>query len=375
MEKRKWHNSDIQTSLLGFGAMRFVTKDGKVVEDLALDLIDYAYKNGVNYFDTAAPYLGGQSEIVLGKALKRYPRDSFYLADKLTTQMLESGDKVLDFIKEQLHALQTDYIDFYLLHAMGRERFEYVQQNKIMEQLEEAKSMGLIRNIGFSFHDDYDAFKWILDSYPWDFCQIQLNYMDQDIQQGIKGYYDLLSRNIPVVIMEPIKGGKLAKFHERAEEILTKKEPNKSIASWAMRWIGSFEGVKVVLSGMNQLDQLQDNIETYTNFKPLNDEEMAIVDVVSKELNSITEVNCTDCKYCLPCSVGVNIPGNFKIFNDFAMYKNEGGSKWEYSMLEKASADASLCITCNECVPKCPQHIMIPEELSRMLDTMAFLRK
>lgn len=374
MIQRKWYDREIQTSLLGFGAMRFQTKDGKVIEEIVYDLIDHAYKCGINYYDTAVPYLGGQSEVVLGKALKKYKRESYYLADKLTTTMLEAGDQVISFIKNQLNTLQTDYIDFYLLHAMSRERFEYVLENDILTQLEEAKKLGLIRNIGFSFHDDYDAFKWILESYHWDFCQIQLNYMDQHIQQGLKGYYDLLEKKIPVIIMEPLKGGKLAKFHEKAEQLLKDQEESRSIASWAMRWIGSFEGVKVILSGMNAMDQLEDNIDTFNNFVPLNLEEMSLIDKVSEQLNNITEVNCTDCKYCMPCTVGVNIPGNFKIFNDFAMYQNEGGTAWQYSQLQRLNEEASQCIACQACVPKCPQHIQIPDELSRMQEVLGFLK-
>lgn len=373
MQYRKWYNKDITTSTLGFGAMRLKVINDEIDEDKGLALIDKAYKSGINYFDTAVPYTDGKNETFVGKALKRYPRNSFYLATKLTIRLYKTKEELEKVIDSQLQNLQTDYIDFYLMHALNKNTFQTIKEWKIMEIVEGWKKAGKIRHIGFSFHDDYETFKQIVDYYPWDFCQIQLNYMDDEIQQGIKGYHDLVQRQIPVIIMEPVKGGKLSSFNEEVASKLKKYNPEASLSSWAMRWVASLDGVKVVLSGMNEMEQVEDNLKTFNNFKKLNNEEQTLIEEVKENLKKITEVGCTNCQYCMPCTVGVNIPGNFRIFNDYAMYKAEGDSKWRYSDLINKKANASLCIECGKCVPQCPQGIDIPNELKRMLKVLPFL--
>lgn len=373
MQYRKWYNKEIKTSTLGFGAMRLKVVNDEIDEVKGFALIDKAYQNGVNYFDTAVPYTDGKNETFVGKALKRYPRNSFYLATKLTIRLYKTKEELEKTIDKQLQNLQTDYIDNYLMHALNKNTFQTIKDWDIMKIVEGWKKEGKIRNIGFSFHDDYETFKEIVDYYPWDFCQIQLNYMDDEIQQGIKGYHDLVERQIPVVIMEPIKGGKLASFNEEVASKLKKHNPEASLSSWAMRWVASLDGVKVILSGMNEMDQVEDNLKTFSNFKKLNKEERKLIEEVKVSLKKITEVGCTNCQYCMPCTVGVNIPGNFKIFNDYAMYKAEGDSKWRYNDLISKKANASLCIECGKCVPQCPQGIDIPNELKRMLKVLPFL--
>lgn len=374
MEYRIWEKKKIKTSLLGFGAMRLKTVNGEIDEEKALALIDHAYKNGVNYFDTAMPYTDGKNETFVGKALKRYPRESFYLATKLSFGMVKSREDVLNLIDKQLKNLQTEYIDMYLLHALSKEKINQIIEWGIIDIVKEWQREGKIKYIGFSFHDDYDTFTKILNMYDWDFCQIQLNYMDTDFQQGIKGYYDLEKRGIPVVIMEPIKGGKLASFNKQIEKIFLDYS-NNSIASWALRWVGSLNNVKVILSGMNEMDQLLDNLETFKNFKMLSTEELEKIGEVKTALNNVIAVDCTDCKYCLPCTVNINIPGFFKIFNDYLMYENEGSSKWVYNNILTKSSDFSECIECGVCAEKCPQKIEIPQQLARMGKELSFLRK
>ncbi|MFA5543723.1 MAG: aldo/keto reductase [Bacilli bacterium] len=362
MEKRNWYKRDISTSLLGFGCMRFNTIDGVVDANLAEKLIDFAYLNGVNYFDTAKVYLDGQSEPILGKALNKFDRKTFYIATKFSIWNFEDIKDVENMIDEQLKSLQTDYIDFYLLHAMNKDRFKKVKDFKVLELVKKWKNEGKIRNIGFSFHDDSETFKEIINYYDWDFCQIQFNYMDKNIQQGMDGYRMLVDRKIPIIVMEPLKGGKLAGFNESVEQTL-KKYNQDSMAKWAFRWVASQEGIMTVLSGMNTMEQLVENIGIYNNFKRLSDEESRLIDIVGNELRDLEVVGCTKCQYCMPCPYGVNIPQNFTLINEYEMYKNKDGFLWGYKVLEKNSSDFSVCVECQECVSKCPQFINIPEEL------------
>lgn len=362
MEKRKWYGKDIYTSTLGFGCMRFKMKNGVVDYDLAESLIDYAYKNGVNYFDTAKVYLDGQSESVVGRALKKYPRDSYYIATKFSIWNFKSIEEVENMIDEQLRELQTDYIDFYLLHAMNKTRLQKVIDFNVLGLLEKWKAQGKIRNIGFSFHDDFDTFKKIFNLYKWDFAQIQFNYIDKDIQQGMEGYQMLVDAQIPIMVMEPLKGGKLTKFNDEVENIY-KSVNNDSMATWAFRWVLSQKGIFTVLSGMNEMSQLEENIRIFNGFIPLNEKENNTISIATKKLKELEVVGCTKCQYCMPCPFGVNIPQNFAIVNEYSMYKNANEFKWHLNNLRKNNADFSKCVKCKKCVSKCPQFINIPEDL------------
>jgi predicted aldo/keto reductase-like oxidoreductase len=374
MEKRTFESLGITTGLLGFGGMRFPMIDGEIDQVKATELLEVAYQNGVNYYDTAIVYHGGKSEEFMGGVISKWDRNTYYLATKLTLGIYQTKEEVMQAIDIQLGHLQTGYIDFYLIHAMNANRLTQLKEWGIIEILENWKREGKIKHIGFSFHDSYQVFIDILNYYHWDFCQIQLNYIDQTIQQGIKGYYECEQRNIPVIVMEPVKGGKLASFHPSAEAILKAYHNDKSIASWAMRWVGSLPNVKVILSGMTQLNQLLDNLDTFNHFVPLTQEEYALIEEVGSALHSVTKVGCTSCEYCLPCPVGVDIPGNFHIYNQDAMFHNESAGRWSYSVLVKKNADASVCVECGECIPKCPQHINIPVELSKMREELEFIK-
>lgn len=374
MKKRKWYNKNIETSLMGFGVMRVKTIDGIVDEQKGLELIDYAYNHGINYFDTAMPYTNGQNEKFLGKALKKYPRESVYIATKLSYGTVKTKEEMIACIDEQLENLQTNYIDFYLLHALSRERFEKLLEWDVFSHVEKLKQEGKIRYIGFSFHDDYEVFKYILNYYNWDFCQIQLNYMDTNHQQGIQGYYDCVEKKIPVVIMEPLKGGKLANFNSDINKLFN-EQSDASIASWGLRWVGSLSGVVTLLSGMNEIDQVIDNVNTFTDFKPLDSRELALVDKVAEEVRALTKVDCTGCAYCMPCPAGVDIPRNFAMLNEYAMYNRTSDLKWTLDGLKNKNVYADNCVNCKKCVKLCPQMIDIPLKLKLVTKTVEELVK
>ena len=363
MEKRKMKNLDIDASLLGFGCMRLPTIDGEIDKLEAKRMMDYAYSKGVNYFDTAYPYHGGKSELVVGEIIKGYKRETFYLADKLPLWECKNEEDISRIFHEQLEKCGVDYFDFYLIHAVNKDRIKQIEEFKVFEQLEKFKKEGKLHRIGFSFHDDLAAFKLWADLYPWDFVQIQLNYMDIDHQQGIEGYHILTEKGIPVIVMEPVKGGGLVKFNDKIEKIFNNIDKEASIASWAFRWVGSLPNVKVILSGMTTMEQVEDNIKTFSNFVPLNDEEQGIIMLVRKEILDLSKVDCTSCNYCMTCPNGVDIPANFRLFNSFSMYKNTNHIKWAFGTLKKDDKTSEFCTDCGECIPKCPQQIDIPEEL------------
>ena len=320
---RKFDKLDIKTSLLGFGCMRFPTlKDGKIDETKAEQMIDLAIKNGVNYIDTAYPYHNGDSEPFLGKILNKYPRNSYFLATKLPIWAIENKDDVYRIFDEQLQRLETEYIDFYLLHAMNKDYFAKVKELGIIEICEEFRKEGKIKYLGFSFHDSYEVFDEILNHYHWDFCQIQFNYMDTEIQAGLKGYELAKAKDIPLIVMEPIKGGLLAKLPKEISMMFSQNGNRKSDSSYALRYIASFDHVKVILSGMSTLEQVEDNLDTFNNYTELSKEEHITIEKVVNSLKSRLKNGCTGCRYCMPCPYGVDIPNNFAIWNQFGMYDN-----------------------------------------------------
>ena len=367
MERRKLEKLGIETSLLGFGCMRFpLTAEGKIDEPEAEELLKKAIAEGVNYIDTAYPYHGGDSETFVGKVLKQYDRDSFYLATKLPVWDVKKLEDVDRIFNHQLEKLQTDYIDFYLMHAMDKERWDEMLALGVVEKLEEMKAEGKIKYLGFSFHDTYEAFEEILNYRDWDFCQIQLNYMDTEEQAGMKGYELTVKRQIPLVIMEPVKGGSLANFAQDIADRFHALKPDASIASFALRFVASLPNVKVVLSGMSTMEQVEDNLKTFRNFEPLSEAEEAEIKDIVKTLRSRVQNGCTGCNYCMPCPAGVNIPRNFRIWNTYHMYQNYNMVKnaWEHDMGE--GAQAKNCIKCGKCEIACPQKISIREDLQRV---------
>lgn len=367
MEKRKLEKLGIETSLLGFGCMRFpVTAEGKINEPEAERMLDKAIAAGVNYIDTAYPYHGGDSEPFVGKVLKKYDRSSLYLATKLPVWLVNSLEDVDRLFQEQLARLQTDYIDFYLLHALGRDRFESMVKLGVVDRLAELKEQGKIRYLGFSFHDSYEAFEQIINYREWDFCQIQLNYMDTDGGPGLKGYKLAEEKGVPLVIMEPIKGGSLAAYAEDITSRFRSLDPEASVASFALRWVGSLPGVKVILSGMSAMEQVEDNLKTFAAFKPLSEQESQEIRDIVALINSRVQNGCTGCRYCMPCPAGVDIPGNFRVWNTYHMYQNYNVVKWNWEKEMGESKQAKCCVKCGKCEAACPQKLSIRQDLERV---------
>lgn len=367
METRKLEKLGIETSLLGFGCMRFpTTPEGGIDEAEAEKMMDKAIAAGVNYIDTAYPYHGGASEPFVGKVLKKYDRNSFYLATKLPVWKVEAIEDVDTVFCEQLSRLQTEYIDFYLMHALNKERFDRMVEIGCIERLEQLKAEGKIRYLGFSFHDDYETFERILNYRDWDFCQIQLNYMDAEEQAGLKGYKLAESKGVPMVIMEPIKGGSLAAFAEDITGRFRNLDPEASVASFALRWVGSLPNVKVILSGMSTMEQVEDNLMTFSPFRPLSEKETNTIDEIVALINSRVQNGCTGCGYCMPCPAGVDIPGNFRVWNTYHMYQNYNMVKgrWENGLGDEKQA--KNCVKCGKCEAICPQKLAVRSDLEKV---------
>ena len=365
MEKRKIEKLGISPSLLGFGCMRLpLCADGTIDEARAEKLIDEAMAKGVTYYDTAYPYHNGDSEPFVGKVLDKYDRSSYYLATKLPCWKVNCLDDAKRLFEEQLTRLHKDYVDFYLLHALDKSRWTLMKELGVVEYCEELKKQGKIRYLGFSFHDDYEAFEEILSYKDWDFCQIQYNYMDTDTQAGDKGYELSVKKDVPLVIMEPVKGGSLASLPDEVTGELRQTRPNASLASWALRWVASHENVKVILSGMSDEAQVEDNLNTFVNYEPMSCEEVNMMSNLAASLKARIKNGCTGCKYCMPCPMGVNIPRNFSIWNRYAVYGNKAELKKEWNERIPAAEKAFNCVKCGKCESACPQKISIREHLA-----------
>jgi len=366
MEKRKLEKLGVETSLLGFGCMRFpVTEDGKINEPEAEKMLDKAIAAGVNYIDTAYSYHGGDSERFVGRMLKKYDRSSLYLATKLPIWAVETLEDVDKFFNEQLEKLQVEYIDFYLMHNMGIKDWNRLKEMGGVERIEELRAQGKIRYLGFSCHDTYEGFEAILNDYDWDFCQIQFNYIDTEEQAGMRGYELTARKQVPLMIMEPIKGGTLANFADDINERFHQMDPDASVASFALRWVGSFPNVRVVLSGMSTMEQVEDNLKTFGSFQPLSEAEKAGIDDIVAALRSRMKNGCTGCRYCMPCPLGVDIPGTFKAWNNYFMYENYNTVAWHWETAIGEEHQPKNCVKCGKCEAACPQKIAIREDLAK----------
>ncbi len=351
---------ELSLSKLGFGAMRFPQKDDVIDQAQVNELIKYAFDNGVNYFDTA--YVYGGSEVALGKAIKQLKREDIFIADKMPFWGIDSEEFLERTFNESLERLQTDYIDFYLMHYMCKSNLTKLRKYSAIEFAKKMQKEGKIKYIGFSLHDDYETLVECLDLYDWDFVQMQYNYLDLDDAPGQKGYDELVRRNLPIMIMEPLKGGILSDLPD------TVTAPYRALGgsnvSYAFRWLAEQKNIEVILSGMSSMAQLKENIEIFNTVSPLTEIEHNAIKEVMENVVKYQKVPCTGCKYCMPCPLDVQIPSIFKAWNMKAMPVQHTG--WVSGVaVDYNSAEA--CIDCKACTEKCPQRIDIPAKLSQLL--------
>lgn len=364
VDKRKF--KDTEVSLLGLGAMRLPCKTPIKREANPLidykkgqELVDAAYNNGVNYFDTAYMYHAGKSEKFIGTALKKYPRDSYFLADKLPIWMCPKKADMEKVFRKQLERTDHDYFDFYLLHSLNKENYEKCEKFGAYDFVLEKQREGKIKNIGFSFHGTIEDLKKIVSEHKWDFAQIQMNYLDWKNQNAEEQYQILTDAGIPVIVMEPVRGGKLAEVSPDIEEMFKKAKPENSAASWAIQFVASHPNVVTILSGMNSLEQLNDNISTLTDFVPMTDTELNICQNAAAMMNKSEIIPCTGCDYCADCPKDIKISTIFSVYNKLKTGElNEEQSRAEY---HKIDVGADACIGCGKCASHCPQSIRIPE--------------
>jgi uncharacterized protein len=378
---RKIPKNEDELSILGFGCMRLpVKEDGSINEERATKQIRYSIDHGVNYIDTAWPYHMGQSEPFLGLALADGYREKVKLATKLPSWLVESREDMDKFLNAQLEKLKTDHIDYYLIHGLSGEVWDKMESLGVIDFIEKAKSDGRIVNAGFSFHGSGDGFKRIVDAYPWIFCQIQYNFMDEDHQAGTEGLKYAASKNLGVIIMEPLLGGNLANpVPSEVEKLWNEAATKRTPAEWAFRWVWNHPEVTVVLSGMNEESHIEENLkiadEAYPN--SLTNNELELVNRVEQKYNQLMKIGCTGCQYCMPCPSGVDIPECFSIYNNLHMFGNADGARFTYAIRmsgvftnTEPGGFASQCIECGQCTDICPQSLKIPDLLKAVVEEL-----
>ena len=401
MTYRVQHGSGEKISLLGFGMMR-LPDDQEDVDRL----VDYAIAHGVNYFDTAPMYKGGRNEDQTGRALSRYPRDKYYIATKMSNQnqRLWDFDAAKEMYERSFERLRVDYIDYYLLHSIGGGGVDGLKgrflDNGLLDFLLKEREAGRIRHLGFSYHGDVSAFDWLLDrqdEYHWDFAQIQMNYLDwRHAALNKNGWrrdadaeylYDKLEKTgVQAVIMEPLRGGALGRMNDDLTARLNAVRPNDSPASWAFRWVASHPNILTTLSGINQMEHMEENIRTFSPLEPCTEAENVLLAEIADVMAGFPTIPCTTCSYCMPCPFGVDIPGNFAYYNDAVDQKIlplPDKTSADYMVRKQQFADgllkalpdksqwANQCTDCEACLPKCPQQIRIPNQMARIVETLS----
>lgn len=371
---RKMPKTNEQLSALGFGCMRLpVLTDGKIDETRAIAQIRHAIDQGVNYIDTAWPYHGGQSEPLVGKALCDGYRDKAYIATKLPSWMVRDRAHMDEFLDAQLKLLQTDQIDYYLIHNLAGPMWDRLKQIQVLEFLNRAKQSGKIKYAGFSFHGRVDDFQTIVDDYSWEFCQIQYNYLDEFHQAGTQGLEYAAQKDLGIIIMEPLRGGNLGVPEPPPEvKAIWQEAPvTRTPVEWALRWVWDHPQVTVVLSGMNEEAHIEENLKiaAAAPANSLTPQEHGLIKRAADTYKRLMKVNCTGCEYCKPCPSGVNISAVFEVLNKLHLFKNEAEAKFMYAIRcggifnRGETGYASQCVQCGECLDKCPQGIAIPDFL------------
>lgn len=359
---RQFGRTGLEVSVLGFGCMRLPTlDDGGIDEPEAIRMIRHAIDNGVNYIDTAWPYHKEKGELLVGKALQDGYRERVFLATKSPVYLVKEPADFDKYLNLQLEKLQTKHIDFYLLHALNGQRWQDCKEQQVFDFIQRAKADGRIKYIGFSFHDKVEVFKQIIDEYDWDFCQIQLNYMNEEYQAGLEGLRYAAGRGLPVVIMEPLLGGKLARAGKELQRIWDSAPVKRSPAAWALRWLWNMPEVTVVLSGMSTMNQVQENLSIAGEALPnsLTPEELQVIAKAREFYLSRIQVDCTGCDYCADCPSQVRISSIFSLHNQAYMYEDHETARAHYRRLMEAERDASRCIQCAQCEGLCPQNLEI----------------
>jgi predicted aldo/keto reductase-like oxidoreductase len=370
MHYRRFGKLDFDVSALGFGAMRLPTKDGTIDEAEATHMLRYSIDNGVNYVDTAYPYHAGESERVVGRALAGGYREKVKVATKMPCWEVKSAEDFDKFLNLQLGRLGLPYVDFYLLHSLNKDSWPKMRSLSVLEWAGKAMADGRFRHLGFSFHDGYDAFKAIIDEYDWAMCQIQYNYMDVENQAGAKGLRYAASKGIPVVVMEPLLGGKLVRPPEPVQSMWDGAGKKRNATAWALEWLWDQSEVTTVLSGMSSMEQVKENVAIAAESRvgALTADDRALVDKVRARYRELIVIPCTACGYCMPCPNGVDIPGNIGTYNDGIAFDKPDSSRgqygwWKYAYEVQKNFDhdvrAVCCTQCGECEGKCPQSIPI----------------
>jgi predicted aldo/keto reductase-like oxidoreductase len=380
MQVRNFGRLDWKVSALGFGCMRFPTADGErlspnIVEAEAVKMLHHAIDNGVNYLDTAYPYHGGQSEIVVGRALKDGYREKVKLATKLPVWMVESPADFDRLLNEQLAKLQTDHIDCYLLHALSGERWKnVVLKHHLLDRAEAALADGRIRHLGFSFHDEYESFPEIVNGTDlWSFCQIQFNYMDTENQAGTRGLKLAAEKGLAVVVMEPLMGGRLADPPKDIAEAMAKYPVRRSPVDWALQWLWDQPEVSVVLSGMSTMEQLDENLSLADRSRmgAFNEADQALIADCKEKYSARIAIPCSKCSYCMPCPNGVQIPANFDFYNYAHLFDDVSGARFKYQVFLNEAQRSSSCIACGICEELCPQKIAISDQMAKVTALLA----
>ena len=372
MRYRQMPKSKDLISNLAFGCMRFPTDaDGKIDKERSLEMLKYAYDHGVNYFDTAYPYHGGESETFLGEFLTTIDRSSVFVATKLPSWLIKTHEDMERYLDEQLAKLQTGYIDYYLLHSLNAKTWQVLRDNKVFTFLEKAKADGKIRHIGFSFHDSYPVFKKILNAYDWDFCQVMLNYLDTHYQAGLHGVKTAAEKGLGIMAMEPLRGGKLiAPIPPGIEEKWNKHKNYEKPVERALRWVWDLPETTTLLSGMSTLEQVKENVRLAGKYAPksLSDKEIKLYKEIRREYIKRIPILCSECRYCLPCPYNVAIPTVMGVYNEAVMFGDKQRHKREYHWFVREENRADKCVQCGVCLSKCPQKLEIPTHMQTITD-------